>query len=206
MGSFCLLEARDIALSIALMLASMIMLLSFMWIGDLQMLPYALFSASLITVGSFIGHEMAHRAVARRLGYIACFRMVKYGAVMLLLTALIGLAARAPFVFGVPGAVSIGPRLTGPDSRRFRALIALAGPGTNVILSALAYPAFKYSVGPIHTAIWAFYTVNSMLAIFNSLPIPPLDGYQVLGNREFGLWFTLMVSSILVSIPAFTSL
>jgi len=69
-------------------------------------------------------------------------------------------------------------------------------------MAAAFYAASLSVAGTLLFTLRITYIINSILAIFNSLPIPPLDGYQVVKNREYGLWLTLMVSSILVSIPA----
>ncbi|MGC8570209.1 MAG: site-2 protease family protein [Caldivirga sp.] len=203
--SLCLLERRDLVISgLAVFIASF-MLFSQYWLADLSLLGPISLASALVAVTAFMAHELMHRYVARRLGYIACFKLVKYGLVMLLVTALIGLAARSPFMMGAPGAVAIGPNILGKENSKYRALIALAGPGTNVIMAALFYALTLFTANINITLLLALhltYILNSILALFNSLPIPPLDGYQVIRNREYGLWLTLMVSSIIISIPA----
>lgn len=200
--SLCLLERRDIVISgLGVFLASFL-LLSWYWIINPSLIVPVTLASILVSLTAFMSHELMHRYVARSLGYIACFRLVRYGLVMLMLTALIGFAARTPFMMGAPGAVAIGPNILGRESSRYRALIALAGPGANVLMAAAFYAASLSVAGTLLFTLRITYIINSILAIFNSLPIPPLDGYQVVRNREYGLWLTLMVSSILVSIPA----
>ena len=201
--SLCLLERRDMVISgLAVFIASF-MLFSQYWLADLSLLWPISLASLLVASTAFMAHELMHRYVARRLGYIACFRLVRYGLVMLLVTALIGLAARSPFMMGAPGAVAIGPNILGKENSKYRALIALAGPGTNVIMAAVFYVLTLFTIGnSLSLALRLTYILNSILALFNSLPIPPLDGYQVIKNRGYGLWLTLMVSAILVSIPA----
>ncbi len=83
--------------------------------------------------------------------------------------------------------VPVNPsRLTAfkPDQRhRAMALVALAGPLTNV---ALAVPAavILRTTNPNtselgYVAYW-FFTVNVLLAAFNAIPLPPLDGYKIM--------------------------
>jgi Zn-dependent protease len=76
------------------------------------------------------------------------------------------------------------------DPRRFRDrntglfTVGLAGPATNLVLAVAASLAFKAlppegGVLPrvLYTAVW----MNVLLAFFNLLPIPPLDGSRAVG-------------------------
>lgn len=72
------------------------------------------------------------------------------------------------------------------------ALVSLAGPLTNIIIAFILIFIYtlllKYEVsfGPtniaeiIHTMIFAAISINLGLAIFNLLPLPPLDGFSIL--------------------------
>ena len=76
------------------------------------------------------------------------------------------------------------------------ALIALAGPLSNVLMAAMAGGIYQLSqglmpqIGAIGLEIFAF--INISLAVFNLLPIPPLDGskiYRVILPEVFApLW------------------
>ena len=77
--------------------------------------------------------------------------------------------------------------------RRDMMLIALCGPVANLLLSFLGYLflrtvfslRFSISSDALYTVLYTFFyyfcTVNLALAIFNFLPIPPLDGSRLLG-------------------------
>jgi Zn-dependent protease len=82
------------------------------------------------------------------------------------------------------------------DGRWFRRprldwlLVALAGPGTNLLLALASAIAFGWLGGPAgpgagHAFLWLLVrqsvAINCLLAVFNLLPVPPLDGGRVLG-------------------------
>lgn len=64
------------------------------------------------------------------------------------------------------------------------ALVAVAGPLTNLLFSFLFFAAFVFiqpsSMTPMHMFLTAGVTVNLGFFIFNMFPIPPLDGSRVL--------------------------
>lgn len=71
-----------------------------------------------------------------------------------------------------------------PPAQRHRAmaLVALAGPLTNVFLAALAAIFVRSEIvsGDIYYVASWFFWVNVLLASFNAIPLPPLDGYKIM--------------------------
>lgn len=133
----------------------------------------------------FAVHELSHRAVARSFGARAEFRASYLGlALSAILTTLTGL------MFVLPGAVVI----PSPVSRREAALIAAAGPASNVALVAV----FLSLILHFPTVAGLGVAVNSLLAFFNSLPIRGLDGRKVYEGSRL-LWAMLFGISALAA-------
>jgi len=59
--------------------------------------------------------------------------------------------------------------------------IAFAGPASNLLLAFVAglFIRFTGNLGPLSSMLMMFTQINIMLAVFNMIPIPPLDGSQI---------------------------
>ena len=154
------------------------------------------FAAIVVTfVIAITVHEFMHAwtawmlgdDTARLLGRVSLNPAVHFdpvGALMFLLIAL-GLPAIA---WGRP--VPVNDFRLRPVGRLGRhgsmALVALAGPLSNVVLGAVAASILRFAsvsgakLGEAEQFLWIFMIINFSLAAFNMVPLPPLDGSRIL--------------------------
>ena len=167
-----------------------------------ERLVQALLAVGIILLVAFPVHEFSHALAAFRLGDSTARFMGRLsldprkhfdpiGGGMLALSALL---SSGGFFFGYAKPTPVNPtHLEG--GRRGEALVALAGPLSNLIMAAVvalpirfifSSPELLVSIDSSDVASFVlgvaifFVLINVFLFIFNLLPIPPLDGWKVL--------------------------
>lgn len=155
--------------------------------ADFFLMMIRLFSRLFVIFCTMPIHEYAHALIATKLGdqtprlsgrltLNPMAHISPLGALMIILCG-----------FGYAKPVSVNPR-NFKDSKKGMALTAIAGPVSNLIMGfiftfiSVLCTQFEYS-----TLAYAFYSffifaavININLAVFNLLPIPPLDGSRIL--------------------------
>lgn len=154
----------------------------------LDLNPASLVARIVVLIVAFTIHELAHAVVADRLGDPTARRMGRLtlnpvahidpiGGLMLLVTG-----------FGWAKPVQVNPFNLRGDPRTSMALIAAAGPLSNVALALLGVVPLRLALiasrglePSFFQSFWLeFCFLNLGLALFNILPIPPLDGFKLL--------------------------
>lgn len=141
----------------------------------------------VILIFSAILHEVMHGFVADKLGdptarlsgRLTLNPLPHIDPVSSILLPAILIMSGSPIIFGAAKPVPVNP-LYLKEGKKDLALVALAGPFTNIILAvvcALIYKTHLLSV--IDGVFYSAVVLNLILAIVNLIPIPPLDGSKV---------------------------
>lgn len=167
----------------------------------------------IILIFSAILHEVAHGFVAERFGdptaklagRLTLNPKKHIDPFMSILLPLLLILSGSPVIFGAAKPVPIDP-FNLKEGRKDIALVALSGPLTNLIIAILGsfliklLPFFSNLLPPFLSSILYLLlsnvvALNLLLAIFNLLPIPPLDGSKVfallLPEKEAAIYLSL---------------
>ncbi len=135
-------------------------------------------------------HEAAHAWMANRLGdptarhqgRISLNPINHIDPVGTVLVPLILIISQTGMLFGWAKPTPFNPwNLKNP--KRDSALISLAGPASNLLLATLLAIIFRFPLGTlVETVLLQLIVLNLVLAFFNLLPIPPLDGFKVVAG------------------------
>ena len=167
----------------------------------MQYIDFAdIFISFIVLLFSLTVHEMAHAwtadrlgdPTARLLGRISLNPIVHADPLGTIVLPLVALFTNAPLIgWAKPVPVTLR-HLRHP--RRDYILVAAAGPASNLVLAVFAavllaiLPISPHTLGesnvsvPLAAILSRLMALNVLLAVFNMIPIPPLDGGNVLGG------------------------
>jgi Zn-dependent protease len=163
-----------------------------------RLIPAAIVVAIMLLVG-FPIHEFSHALAAYRLGDgtaklfgrltinpLAHFDPV--GGILLAVTFIGSAASGSAFGFGWAKPTPVNP-MNLMYGRRGEAIVAAAGPISNLVLAAAAAIPLRYLISQpeldaqipiLGDVLFYFVLINLVLMVFNLIPVPPLDGSKVL--------------------------
>lgn len=147
----------------------------------------------IVLLIAFTVHELAHALTADYLGDPTPRRMGRitlnplkhldpFGTIMLILAG-----------FGWAKPVMVNPMNMRGNPRKSMAIVAIAGPLSNLVLAAIAAVFFRLNLVDVNSLILGnasalspanlliqFLYINLALAFFNMIPVPPLDGSKIM--------------------------
>ena len=161
-----------------------------------QILPVAIAVAIMLLVG-FPVHEFSHALAAYRLGdstaklfgRLTLNPIAHFDPLGGILLAVTFIGSGGSFGFGWAKPTPVNPaNLQG--GHRGEAIVAAAGPLSNLVLAAIAALPLRYIISSpsvfaavpdlVIQTLATFVLINLVLMVFNLFPIPPLDGSKVL--------------------------
>lgn len=153
--------------------------------------PATIIARVIVLLIAFTIHELSHAVTANYLGDLTPRRQGRitlnpirhldpFGTIMLLISG-----------FGWAKPVMVNPNNMRGNPRTSMAIVAAAGPLSNLIMAAIAavpfrlgllWPTFSSTgaIPSVEFVLTQFVWINLILAFFNLIPVPPLDGYKIL--------------------------
>jgi len=153
--------------------------------------PQSLISALITLVIALTFHEFAHGWMAKQFGDDTAERAGRLTLNPMAHLDPIGSLMLVLFGFGWAKPVPINPYIIRRSGKGALLLVSIAGPLANFLLAVLSaiplrlnlFPIQFYSTNILPTAymfLYFFLYTNLGLMVFNLIPVPPLDGHEIL--------------------------
>ena len=179
-------EILHLIISMVVLTIAFAFAFSYPFYRHVDFLIHIAFPVSLLSiVTAFAFHELAHKFTGQKYGYWSEYRMFPQG---LLLALFLGIAT--PFIFAAPGAVTI----FGMPTREEGGKIAMAGPLTNIIVAIAFYAISLFYLSYVFRWVAA---INAYLALFNLIPLGPLDGRKVFYSDP-KIWVAMLAFAFII--------
>jgi len=157
----------------------------------LSLSPQSLISAIITLVVALTFHEFAHAWMAKRFGDDTAERAGRLTLNPLVHLDPIGSLMLVFVGFGWAKPVPINPYTIRRSGKVAMLLVSLSGPIANLLLAILAAIPLRLNLFPPQfistnilptpaTFLYFFLYTNLGLMIFNLIPVPPLDGHEIL--------------------------
>jgi Zn-dependent protease len=159
--------------------------------------PFQVLLAFTVLIVSLSVHEAAHAwsadllgdPTASKLGRVSLNPLVHIDPIGTVVFPLLAMISGLPLI-GWAKPVPVGTQYLGQNWRQKFMVIAAAGPASNLVLAVTAAVLIHLGLAATGTGfdqtaarlLFTTLTLNVLLAVFNMLPIPPLDGGNVLAG------------------------
>jgi Zn-dependent protease len=158
-----------------------------------EMDPAFVVFSVVILIFSVVAHEVSHGYMAQYLGdptarlkgRLTLNPLVHLDPIWSVLVPALLVITNSPILFGMAKPVPYNPYNL-RDQKWGDAKVAASGPLTNLGIAAVFALLLRFGgemlSGPVGTLVNSIVVINVILAVFNLVPIPPLDGSKILFN------------------------
>ncbi len=155
-----------------------------------------LITFAVMFAASFFIHEIAHKAVAQKMGFWAEFRLTMWGAVLTLVSI-----ASPIFKIIAPGAMMVAGSA---DSNKM-GKISIAGPLTNIGLAAIFLTGSLLSQGDSWLLLGLGAAFNAGISLFNLIPFGLLDGFKIFRWSKVA-WVVSFAASVVLTFTSYQNI
>lgn len=152
-------------------------------------MPYFDLQGMLLTLPALLVgltfHEFAHGYVAYRLGDPTAKNMGRLTLNPIRHLDPMGALFLLVFHFGWAKPVPVNPMNFNGDRQKGMLWVSLAGPATNLLIAIATAAIWKLTEPRGFIAVgtlFYLFSINIILAVFNIIPVPPLDGSKILAG------------------------